>query len=390
MLRIATIGTSMITDNLIEALNQSDHAVFVGTLSRDAERAAAFTKEHGGSRPFTSLEELAASDEVDAVYIGSPNALHAPQALACIAQGKHVFVEKPFASNRAEAAKVFAAAERAGVVALEAMRPVHDPAFATVRELLSRLGQLRRASIRFGKYSSRYDNILAGEHTNIFDCAMASGSLMDIGVYPVEATVALMGEPESICFAPVLLDESTRDITNGAIDGAGTILARYPGRVVEIAFSKITNDDLPVQFESETATMTLDSISVPSHASISYRGKVERGSAKVMRSQEGGRTEEFNLPTCPNTMTYELEDFIAAVEAVRSGCPAGDAPAGEYGTVGTFRGLTLATLSVMDEARRQAGIVFPADEPAAKQEAAREEACAACQESAGDGAGEGR
>lgn len=361
MLRIATIGTSMITDNLIEVLNQSDRAVFVGTLSRDADRAASFTAEHGGTQPFTDLDELAASDAVDAVYIGSPNALHAPQALACIAQGKHVFVEKSFGSNRAEAQQVFETAEHAGVVALEAMRPVHDPALAAVRDLLPRLGRLRRASIRFGKYSSRYDNILSGQRTNIFDCAMASGALMDMGVYPVEAMVALFGEPESISFAPVLLDESTQALTNGPIDGAGSILARYPSYIVELAYSKISNDDLPVQFESETATLTLDSISVPTHAQISFRGKAERGSAKVMRSQEGGHVEQFDLPRCSNTMAYELEDFISAVEAVRGGCPVSDAPAGEYGTVGTFRAMTLATLSIMDEARRQGGISFPAD-----------------------------
>lgn len=43
MLRIATIGTSMITDDFIQVVNANDQAAFVGTLSRDAERGAAFT-----------------------------------------------------------------------------------------------------------------------------------------------------------------------------------------------------------------------------------------------------------------------------------------------------------------------------------------------------------
>lgn len=361
MLRIATIGTSMITDNFIEALNASDRACFVGTLSRDEERARTFTAERGGHTPFTSLDDLCASPEVDAVYLGSPNALHAPQALACIAAGKHVLVEKPFASNRPEALKVFEAARAAGVVVLEAMRPVHDPAFSAVRDLLPRMGRIRRASIRFGKYSSRYDTLLSGERTNIFDCALASGALMDIGVYCVECARALFGMPEEIHFVPVLFDDETRSLTGGTLDGAGTLLARYPDKLVELAYSKITNDDLPVQIESETATMTLDSISLPTHAKIDFRGKVERGSAKVMRSSVGGHTEEFDLPTCENTMAYELADFVAAIATVRDGCPVDDAPAGPFGTVGTFQELTLDTLAIMDEARRQAEIVFPAD-----------------------------
>ena len=53
MLRIATIGTSMITDDFIQVVNANDQAAFVGTLSRDANRGAAFTAERGGERNFT-------------------------------------------------------------------------------------------------------------------------------------------------------------------------------------------------------------------------------------------------------------------------------------------------------------------------------------------------
>ena len=53
MLRIATIGTSMITDDFIQVVNANDQAAFVGTLSRDANRGTAFTAEHGGERNFT-------------------------------------------------------------------------------------------------------------------------------------------------------------------------------------------------------------------------------------------------------------------------------------------------------------------------------------------------
>ena len=59
MLRIATIGTSMITDDFIQVVNANDQAAFVGTLSRDADRGAAFTTKHGGERYFTALDELA-------------------------------------------------------------------------------------------------------------------------------------------------------------------------------------------------------------------------------------------------------------------------------------------------------------------------------------------
>ena len=360
MIRIATIGTSSISDNLIEVLNANPRATYVGTLSRRAATAETYTRDHGGSRPFTSLDELAASPEVDAVYIGSPNALHGDQALACIAHGKHVLVEKAFGANRAEAARVFAAAEEANVVALEAMRPVHDPAFWALRDALPQVGRLRRATLRFGKYSSRYDEVLAGRHTNIFDCAMASGALMDIGVYTVEPMVALLGMPDHTTCSAALLDEATRTITNGTIDGAGVITASYPGMVATAHYSKITNDLSSSQFEGELGTLTVDGISVPSHASIDLRAS--KGGDTVGYSGIDTTTRELELPHVSNTMAYELDDFITAVEGAQAGTPVLEAAAGPFGTVEYFRNLTLSTMTLMDEARRQAGIAFPADE----------------------------
>lgn len=361
MVSFATIGTSPISNDFIEVINASGATTYVGTLSRDAERARAFTTERGGTQSFTSLEELAAAPGIDAVYIGSPNALHASQALACIAHGKHVIVEKPFAANEREARAVFAAAEAAGVVALEAMRPLHDPAFRRCQDAVAKLGRVRRASLHFGKFSSRYLEVLAGRQTNIFDCAMASGSLMDIGVYCVEPMIELFGAPKHVMSSTVLLDEGTRGLTHGAIDGAGDILCAYPDKTVALHHSKITNDNLSCQVEGEDATLVFGGVSCPTWGRVDLRGEVGRSSAKAVRVASGATSCELELPACANTMAYELADFVCAVEAVRAGSTVGAAPAGDFGTVAHYRDVTLASLAVMDEVRRQAGIVFPAD-----------------------------
>ena len=117
-IRLATIGTSPISDNLLEAAREVDGITYVGTFSRDAERARAFTKSHGGTHAFTSLEELASSPEVDAVYVASPNACHLDQALALASANKHLLVEKPLCANRYDAQRLFAAAELHGVVVM--------------------------------------------------------------------------------------------------------------------------------------------------------------------------------------------------------------------------------------------------------------------------------
>lgn len=361
MLRIATIGTSMITSDFVEAVGAEPRAAFVGTLSRDGERGAAFTDERGGERAFTSLEELCAAEDVDAVYIASPNSLHHDQALACIRAGKHVLVEKPFCATEAEAFEVFTAAQEAGVVALEAMRPLHDPAFHAIEDALGELGRIRRASFRFGKYSSRYDEVLAGRHTNIFDCKMASGALMDIGIYTIEPMLEIFGAPRTLTCTGVLLDPATQAVTNGPIDGCGTLLVGYGPITVDLSYSKITNDLMPSQIEGEHATLTVDKISTPQHARIDYRGKVRRSAAKAGYSAIETKTREIELPQCPNTMGYELADFIEAVGgASQVDDEVWETMAGRH-QLGHYRDITLYALQVTDAARAKMCVGFPAD-----------------------------
>ena len=168
--------------------------------------------------------------------------------------------------------EVFRAAEAAGVVALEAMRPLHDPAFHAIEDALGEIAPIRRASLRFGKYSSRYNEILAGRATNIFDCNMASGSLMDIASTPSSPWSRF-----SACLRPYEHDHPARSHHATAharpIDGCGSILASYGGgRIsVELAHSKITNDLLPSQIEGERGTIQIDHLSTPRNVRIDYR-----------------------------------------------------------------------------------------------------------------------
>lgn len=79
-LRIATIGTSMITGQFLEAVGLVDGITFAGAYSRSLEKAEEWSRAHGADRAWDNLDALAADDSVDAVYIASPNLLHAEQA----------------------------------------------------------------------------------------------------------------------------------------------------------------------------------------------------------------------------------------------------------------------------------------------------------------------
>lgn len=345
--RFAVIGTSMISDNFIEVIGACPRATYVGSMGSSPEKSERVTREHGGTRAFACLDDIASCDEVDAVYIATPNALHYEQALALVKAGKHVLVEKPIASDAVKTKKIFDAAHEAGVVAMEAMRPVHDPGIAKVRELMPRIGTVRRASLRFGKYSSRYDELLAGQHTNIFDARLATGAMMDLGIYTVETMVALFGAPERVMGLSVTAPEDTRELTGGPIDVTGNILAAYGDKVVNLAYSKATQDLIPCQIEGELGTIVFENVSSPTSCRIHVRGKAVRNAAKVSAHSLGDTDEEIEFEECDNSMIFELEDFIAGIMGERD--------------LTEFERISLTSLEIMDEARRQGGIVFPMD-----------------------------
>jgi len=119
LVRFGLIGPGKIADrNLAPALTRTDGAQLWSVLSRDPDRAAAFAKDHGAAaeKPVTtSLDEMLADPELDAVIIATPDGLHADQAIAAARAGKHVFVEKPMATNVDEAQAMVEACRSAKV-----------------------------------------------------------------------------------------------------------------------------------------------------------------------------------------------------------------------------------------------------------------------------------
>lgn len=93
MIRFATIGTNWITEAFIRAAKQVPSFHLQAVYSRQQETANAFAEKTGATETFTNLHELAASKNVDAVYIASPNAFHAEQAITLMNHGKHVICE---------------------------------------------------------------------------------------------------------------------------------------------------------------------------------------------------------------------------------------------------------------------------------------------------------
>ena len=127
MLRFGTIGSGWITDEYIHGAVDSGLWQLTAVYSRTEERARAYAEKHGAPLAFTSVQAMAASPEVDAVYVASPNALHYQHCKVLLEHGKHVICEKPLCAQAAKVRELQAIAAAQGVVFLEAIMFLHLP-----------------------------------------------------------------------------------------------------------------------------------------------------------------------------------------------------------------------------------------------------------------------
>ena len=198
MIRFAVIGTNWFTRQFVEAAHESGKYKLTAVYSRSLEQAQHFANDFSVEHLFTSLEAMAESDAIDAVYIASPNALHFSQTQLFLSHKIHVICEKPLASNLAEVDAAIACARENQVVLFEAFKTASLPNFHLLRQALPKVGKLRKVFFNYCQYSSRYQRYLDGENPNTFNPAFSNGSIMDIGFYCLASAVALFGEPKSV------------------------------------------------------------------------------------------------------------------------------------------------------------------------------------------------
>ena len=330
-IRFGVVGTNYITDRVMAAGMMDPRFELVAVYSRTQARADEFAARYGLSHTFTSLEEMAASPLIDAVYIASPNALHARQSIVCMRHGKHVLCEKPLASNARQVREMIAAARENDTALMEAMKPTLTPNFRVVMEHLPRLGKLRRWFSAFGKYSSHYDDLKVGLLPNAFNPELSNGAVMDIGVYAIYPMVALFGRPE-------MIQASVVNLPSG-VDGHGAVNYSYgEGEMIATTlYSKMADMFLPFEIEGEEGTLRGNAIN--SITKVEYRAK--------------GKESEWEDVTCPehsgHDYSYEVAEFLDLIESGRV-----------ESDINSFEN-SLVTMEIMDEVRRQAGVVYPAD-----------------------------
>jgi predicted dehydrogenase len=243
-LRWGFVGAGAMAQRMAADVGFSDGNRLVSVAARTPRRAALLASTFA-ARVESSIEALMSASDVDVVYIATPGVTHAELAVAALKHGKHVLVEKPFATTRADAQSIVDAAAASGTFCMEAMWtrfiPAVDHALTDVKA--GRLGDIRQLTADFS-YAVHVD---PKHHAFMPD---GGGALLDRGVYGIFLACAALG--------PVRHVSSQARIGSTGVDEDVTVsLIHESGALSTITASLRSNGTNEAVFRGSEASLTL-------------------------------------------------------------------------------------------------------------------------------------
>lgn len=303
MVRFGVIGCGTISSIFFGAVKQLPEAKVTRAFDANPERAKAFA-EKAGALPCASMEELMASSDVDAVYIGTPSGMHADCAVRAANAGKHIVVEKPIGITEEQLNAIEAACKKNKVKLCAISQLYFSDDYQKMKKALSegRFGKtfLANLTMKYFRSDEYYQNG-GWRGTWKFD---GGGALMNQGIHGVGLLLGLMGAPKSVTALtrtfvhPIEVEDTAIAIVefqNGAI---GNIIATTS---VQPAKPRI----LTVHGTKGTATLTEDKIT---EWSIAGEENTEIHSGPIRSSASNPTNISSELHR------RQLADFIHAVE----------------------------------------------------------------------------
>ena len=324
-IRLGTIGSNFIVHNILRHVVHTPGFTYTAAYSRSEEKAEALAAQYGADRFYSDMDAFLSDEEVNFVYIATPNNLHYEQARAALLAGKHVLLEKPFCPELSLAQDLKQIAWERGLILADMTPTAFLPNLPVLKEQLPKIGRIRQVMGNYTQYSSRYDRFRSGQTDNVFNPAFSGGSLMDINYYNVYLNTALFGKAKSAHYFPVM---------QRGIDTSGVMVLEYDGFVSQNTGAKDCRGENFFQIEGEDGY-----IYVPGGVSSLEEIRVV--------TKEG--TEVFRTP-------HETDLWGWVVTGLAGILGSNDFPALEAGL-----DTMLSVIGTIESARKAAGIRFPED-----------------------------
>ena len=326
-IKLGTIGTGFIVRYILNGVKVTDGICCEAVYSRTREKGCELAEHYGVQKVYTDLDEMLRDEEINCIYIASPNNLHYEQTKKALLSGKHVICEKPFCTGEKQARELIGLAKERGLFLVDATPTAFLPNFEILKRELSKVGRVRLVLSSYSQYSSRYDQVREGKLPNVFNREFAGGCLMDINYYNVYLNVALFGRPIQTVYYP--------NIPEGLADTSGILMMQYEDFVSECAGAKDTWGVNSVQIQGEKGYIYVEG---GSNGITSLKVVTKDGEA-VFDEQNGA--DHWMLEVREITRLMLTDDHAAMYQRMD----------------------TMAdVIGVIEEARHRAGIWFPGEE----------------------------
>jgi predicted dehydrogenase len=325
-IRWGIASTGKISSSMATALGTIDDAEIVAVGSRSQAQANEFAARFDIPHAHGSYDALWDDDDVDVVYIGSPHSEHRAMTVAALEAGRHVLCEKAFARNAAEADEMIAAAERNDRFLMEAMWSWFMPSWHELKRRIhgGAIGDVVTVDASFCLAIADPN----GRHRR---ADLAGGALLDLGIYPLSIGRFLLGEPADVQRDVRALATLTDEGVDGTLAG---VMRHDSGALTTFRTSLDGLSDLAARIVGTAGTITVDApFWFPTRFTIT-------------RSADGD-TEVVDVPN--RGLAHEAEHVM---ERIRGGHRQSD--------IQTWSA-TRANMALMDEIRRQVGVVYPGE-----------------------------
>lgn len=332
---IGIMGTGNIAAVMAKTVNQMKGVRLYAVASREKVKAEVFAGKYSCKKAYGSYEELVNDSKVDLVYIATPHSEHFENAKLCIEHQKPVLCEKAFTANAKQAEELLALAKEKQVFITEAIWTRYLPMLTTIREVLGSgvIGELRTLTANLGYVIDGVERLL--------NPALAGGALLDVGVYTLNFALMIFGcDIEKV--------HSCCSYTETGVDRQNTVTLSYrDGKYAVLNSSLESLSDRRGTIYGTKGFAVVENIN--NFESIS----VYDNSYK--------KVAEYKRPKQISGYEYEVEACIRSIRGHEIECA--EMPHGEI----------LRVMRLMDDLRREWGIVYPFEKESDEEDLRKEE-----------------
>ena len=328
-MKVGILGAGMIVHDLLTFIHQVEgvELTAICALPEEKEKIEDMAKEHHITSTYVNYDEMLKDEQVEVVYIAVNNHLHYEMSMKALKAHKHVICEKPFTSNVAELEELNAVAKAEHLLLLEAISTQYLPNVLKMKELLSKVGNVKIVSANYSQYSSRYNAFKEGKILPAFDVNKSGGALMDLNIYNIHLLVALFGEPQHV--------EYQANIEKG-IDTSGIITLDYGTFKAVLIGAKDCKAPIMTSIHGDQGCLVLDT---PANNTSRFKLLKNDKSEYDYDEQHGQHRMYFEFVEF--VKIFEQKDFDRAQEMMKK---------------------SLIAMKIATLARKSAGVEFPADQ----------------------------